>query len=156
MAHLAATKVEASLLYNVARHTASSLPIGGEYRAGPSPQFWGRGSLASSVHVGIRRWSKHRPYERWLLVGGGDASTHATKKGLLSGRPEGAVMQYLDFEVAIKHDLGADYWASISSPAGEAYMTIRLPIQHLILPSSQRLPAPPGDSARPLRPLVEP
>jgi hypothetical protein len=64
-------------------------------------------------------------------------------------------MEYLDFEVAIKHDLGADYWASISSPAGSAYVTIRLPFERLVLPPAQRLPFLPGDMTRPLHPSVE-
>lgn len=64
-------------------------------------------------------------------------------------------MQYLDFEVAITHDLGADYWASISSPAGEAYVTIRLTLEHLPLPVSHHLSSSPGDAGHPLRPLVE-
>src|SRR5690349_21101480 len=72
-----------------------------------------------------------------------------------AGWTRGGRMEYLDFEVAIKHDLGADYWASISSPAGEAYVTIRLPFERLVLPSAQRLPLLPGDATRPLHLRVE-
>lgn len=37
-------------------------------------------------------------------------------------------MQYLELGLEIKHDLGQDYWVGVNSSEGEAYITIRLPL----------------------------
>ncbi len=48
-------------------------------------------------------------------------------------------MQYLEVGLEIKHDLGQDYWVGVTAPAGQAYLTIRLPLDISALRTAYRM-----------------